>query len=135
MNEVSELNEVGDDGDTGAKGKGKGKGKGQGQGKKQGQAAGDNAVNKGEGGNTLGVEGHIARMLVRAVWVQEWSAANPGSKGEARKAAWKDARPAAMEANLKTFRRALTILKKAGVTMALTADTAETASEDDDAED
>ena len=30
----------------------------------------------------------ISRMLVRAIWAQEWSATNPDAGAEARKAAW-----------------------------------------------
>ncbi len=78
-----------------------------------------------------GADGQIGRMLVRAIWVQEWSAANPDGKGEARKAAWKAARSAAMEKNLKTYRRAIASLARSGVSLTLS-DEAAARSDDDD---
>ncbi len=97
------------------------------QGKKAGQSkkkAAGLAIGEGKaeakGGDGKGkVEGQIGRMLVRAIWAQEWSLANPEGKGEDRKAAWKDAREAAMEKNLKTYRRAINTLTRGGVTMTL----------------
>ena len=81
---------------------------GRGKGKKKPGGAGNAAV-----------EGQIGRMLVRAIWAQEWLLANPESPGEQRKAAWRDARDAAMEKNLKTYRRAINTLVRSGVTMTL----------------
>jgi hypothetical protein len=81
-----------------------------------------------------GADGQIGRMLVRAIWAQEWSAANPGGKGEARKAAWKDARSAMMEKNLKSYRRAMASLKRSGVTMTLSAEAAAKSGDDDNDE-
>ena len=66
-----------------------------------------------------GVEGMIGRMLVRAIWAQEWILANPEGKPEERKAAWKAEREAAIEKNLKTYRRALNVLTRLGVTITL----------------
>lgn len=64
-------------------------------------------------------EGQIGRMLVRAIWAQEWILANPDGKAEDRKAAWLAARDGALEKNLKTYRRALNSLTRSGVTMTL----------------
>ena len=111
MNEMTEA---------GAKAKGC-KGKGKGKAAKEG----------GEGGDAS-VEGDISRMLVRAIWAQEWAAANPESKPEERKAAWKDQRTAAMEKNLKGYRRAIGSLKRSGVVMSITPAAAAAAPGDDD---
>ena len=78
-------------------------------------------------------DGQIGRMLVRAIWAQEWSLANPDGTGEARKAAWKEARAAVMEKNLKSYRRAVASLTRSGVTMTLSAEAAAKSDEDDDA--
>lgn len=113
MNEVSEA---------GAKAKGKG------------NKAAKKAAGGAEAKGTPSVEGQISRMMVRAMWVQEWSAANPEAKGEARKAAWKEARSTAMEKNLKAYRRALASLAKSGVTMTLSESAAKKTGDEDDAE-
>lgn len=84
-------------------------------------------------GEGAGVQGHIARMLVRAVWAQEWHTANPEGTKEVREAAWKEARPGLMEKNLKVYRRALVTLQRAGVTMAV-AESAPGKAEADDGE-
>lgn len=94
MNEMTEAGEK-------AKG-GKGKGKGA----------------KGNAAEPM-VDGQIGRMLVRAIWTQEWSAANPDGKPEERKAAWQEARSAAMDKNLKAYRRALTVLARSGVVVSI----------------
>ena len=94
-------------------------------GKKPADAGG--AMAKGVGPNKAGgagnakSEGQIGRMLVRAIWGQEWALANPDGKGEDRKAAWLAARDGALEKNLKTYRRALSSLTRSGVTMTLSA--------------
>lgn len=85
----------------------------------------------GEGEGKGKVEGHIGRMLVRAIWAQEWMMANPDGKGEERKAAWKEAREAAIEKNLKTYRRAINALTRAGVTMTVSEAAAKTSDEAD----
>ncbi len=89
---------------------------------------------KGAGESGSGVNGQIGRMLVRAIWSQEWSAANPGATLEARKAAWQEARPLALEKNFKSCRRAIAILQRSGVTMTLNKDatTARAESDSDD---
>ena len=97
---MDEMNEAG------AKAKG---GKGKGKAAKDGIDAGD-----------VTVEGEISRMLVRSIWAQEWAAANPESKPDDRKAAWKEQRGAAMEKNQKVYRRALGSLKRSGVVMSIT---------------
>ena len=89
---------------------------------------------KGKGGE-VSVEGQVARMLVRAIWAQEWAAANPDAKLEDRKAAWKDARSAANESNLKPYRRALGSLKRSGVVMSITPATDSPTEEDEAGED
>lgn len=106
MNEMTE---------SGAKGKGKGGKKGG----AEGDASGD---------------GQIARMLVRAIWAQEYSAANPDSKPEDRKAAWKETRAAQVEKNLKTYRRAIAALKRAGIVMTMS-EAAAAATDEDPGED
>ena len=65
------------------------------------------------------VEGQVGRMLVRAIWAQEWTLANPEGKPEDRKAAWKDARTVQLEQRLKMYRRALTALTRSGVMMSI----------------
>ena len=110
--------------EAGAKAKG-GKGKGG-----KGKAAKDS----GEGGDAS-VEGEIGRMLVRAIWAQEWAAANPESKPEERKAAWKEQRTAAMDKNLKGYRRAVGSLKRSGVVMSITPAAAAPGDDDDTGED
>jgi hypothetical protein len=65
------------------------------------------------------VDGLVVRMLVRAIWMQEWMLANPEGTPEARKAAWKDAREATMEKNLRLYRRAIRALSFSGVTINL----------------
>jgi hypothetical protein len=77
----------------------------------------------------------ISRMLVRAIWAQEWSAANPDAGSEARKAAWQEARGVVMAANLKHYRRALFVIGKMGVTMAVTPVADQQAADDGDNED
>jgi len=111
MNEMTEA---------GAKAKG-GKGKGK-------------AAKEGGEGTEPSVEGEVGRMLVRAIWAQEWVAANPDHKPEDRKAAWKEQRTAAMEKNLKSYRRALGSLKRSGVVMSITP-APEAAGDDEDADD
>lgn len=100
--------------------------------------AGAKAKGKGKGGKKpasdmeTSVEGQVGRMLVRAIWAQEWSAANPEGKPEERKAAWKDARGSALDKHMKQYRRALLSLKRSGVVMSITP-AAEGASDEDDA--
>lgn len=114
MNEMTEA---------GAKAKGgKGKGKG-GKGK---------AAKEGGAGGEVSVEGEVGRMLVRAIWAQEWAAAHPDQKPEDRKAAWKEQRTAAMEKNLKSYRRAVGTLKRSGVVMSITPTAAAAAGDDED---
>jgi hypothetical protein len=98
------------------------------------KAKGNKRGKKSGGEGNASIDGQIGRMLVRAIWAQEWSLANPDGKGEARKAAWKEARTAALEKNLKTYRRAIGSLQRSGVTMALSAEAAGKSDEDDDSE-
>jgi hypothetical protein len=112
MNEMTESGEK-------AKGKGKGKDK-----DKSAKKAGKETENT--------VESQVGRMLVRAIWAQEWSAANPEGKTEQRKAAWKDARSGMIEKHLKTYRRAVGSLKRSGVMMSITPAAAAAAENDED---
>ena len=73
------------------------------------------------GGADSSVEAQVGRMLVRAIWAQDWSAANPDGKPEARKAAWKDARAAAIEKNHKLYSRAVAALMRSGVVISVPA--------------
>lgn len=109
MNEMTEAGEKA----KGGKGKG-GKGK---------ATKGDDAT----------VEGQIGRMLVRAIWAQEWIAAHPDAKPEDRKAAWKEGRNDALEKNLKSYRRALSTLTRSGVIMSIAPDAATEADDGEDA--
>jgi hypothetical protein len=103
-----------DDMDAEAVVKGKGKGGRKGGGKGAGKAAGKSG---GEGPKSAEVQ--IARMVVRAQWQQEWSAANPDGGQAERKAAWKEARQTRMEQNMKPVRKMLSSLQRQGVTMTL----------------
>ena len=85
---------------------------------------------KGSGDPAKNSEVLIARMLVRALWQQEWLAVNPEAKAADRKAAWKDVRQARMERDLKPVRKALATMQRLGVTMALSPKDAD----DDEAE-
>ncbi len=76
----------------------------------------------------------ISRMLVRAIWSQEWSAANPEAGPETRKAAWQAAREGVMGERLKPYRKALNIIGKMGVTMAVTAKSDEEPSDEADSD-
>ena len=107
MNEMTEA---------GPKGKGK-------RGKKAG--------NDGE----VSVEGQVARMLVRAIWAQDWTSANPEGKPEDRKTAWKAARTDVLETNLKSYRRAVASLSRLGVVMSITPAAADADTEGEDAGD
>ena len=78
--------------------------------KGKGKAAGDAPKN---------TEVLIARMLERALWQQDWAAANPDGKAPDLKTAWKEARQARMEQQLKSARKALATLQRMGVTMTL----------------
>lgn len=101
--------------------------------KKEGGAA--KKKEGGEFGDPKAIS-QIARLLVRAIWSQEWSVANPDGQTEQRKAAWKEAREAAVVKNHKTYRRALNSLSRAGVTMTMSeAASKKAAAEDDDGED
>ncbi len=127
MNEVTEVGakaKIARTKKTGTAGK-----KAGGEGKK---AGGEGKKAGGEGDPV--VAGQIGRMLVRAIWGQEWALANPEAKGEARKAAWKEARAAQMEKNLKTYRRAVGSLQRSGVSMTLSAEAASKADDDDSAD-
>ena len=115
MNEMTEAGEK----SKGGKGKG-GKGKAK--------------AGKSETGDAS-VEGQVGRMLVRAIWAQEWSAAHPDGKTEERKAAWKDARAGAIEKNLKAYRRAVTSLTRLGVVMSITPAAAAAGTDEDPGDD
>ena len=103
------------------------------------EAGGKAKGGRGKGGRGKGgkaedatVEGQIGRMLVRVIWAQEWSTANPEAKADERKAAWKDARNDAMDKNLKAYRRALTALARSGVVMSMAPDAVKADGSDDD---
>ncbi len=114
-----------------AAGEGKRKAAGEGKARVGGEGKGKNkAAGEGKGK----VEGQIGRMLVRAIWAQEWVLANPDAQGEQRKAAWKDGREAAIERNLKTYRRAINALSRSGVTMTLSETVAKASDEGDGGE-
>jgi hypothetical protein len=83
------------------------------------EGAGGAARAKKDDAGEASVMGQIARLLVKAIWVQEYSAANPESTTEQRQAAWKAARETAIPKNLKTYRKALNQLTRAGVVMSV----------------
>lgn len=97
-----------------------------------GVETGTAAKRKGSGDPSKNADMMIARMMVRALWQQDWSAVNPDAKAPDRKAAWKDARLAQMEKQLKPVRKALATMQRLGVTMTLSPKSADDASEDDD---
>lgn len=99
---------------AGAKGKKKAGGGAKAAGKAK-PAAGAGAGAAGQ--EKSKVEGQVARLLVRAIWLQEWSHANPEGKPEERREAWKTARGGAIEQHLKSYRRALNMLGRSGVTI------------------
>lgn len=101
--------------EAGNKGKGKGKGKGD-----------------QSGPPPKGPETHIARMMVRALWQQEWSAANPDKTSAEKGTAWKEVRTARLESELKKIRRALMSVKRSGVTMVVSEKAAKAAESDDE---
>ena len=88
------------------------------------------AKRKGSSDSAKNAETLIARMLVRALWQQDWAAANPEAKAADRKTAWKDARQGRMEQSLKSVRKALATMQRSGVTMTLSPK--EAAGDDDD---
>lgn len=96
------------------------------------KAKGNKAAKKTNAEGKSNMDAQIGRMMVRAVWSQEWAAANPDATGEDRKAAWKDARSGAMEKSLKTYRRAIALLKRTGVTITLSDEAAAGADGNDD---
>ena len=101
--------------------------------KGKGKAAGSVPNKKAAGDAPKNPEVLIARMLVRALWQQDWVAANPDGKAPERKTAWKEARQARMEQQLKSARKALATLQRLGVTMTLSPKAA-TGDDDDGAD-
>ncbi len=124
-----------------AGGKGGGGAKAAGGGRKAAADAGPKNAGGGGGGGGGGPKNSevlIARMIVRAQWHQEWSAANPEGEQADRKAAWKEVRQVRMEENMKSARRILGSLHRQGVTMTLSETAAAkqdaAGDEDDDSE-
>jgi hypothetical protein len=91
----------------------------------------DKRGTKADAGAGPKAEAMIARLLVRAMWAQDYTTANPDSTPEQRKAAWKEGRAAAVEANLKSCRKHIAFMKRAGVTMTLSTLPASEAEADD----
>ena len=89
--------------DAPAKGKKGGKGK-----KAEGEGTGKNPAI------------HIAQLVVRALWMQDFIASNPKCTAPERNAAWKAARGDIMERQLKKVRRALANLGRIGMQITLT---------------
>jgi hypothetical protein len=94
----------------------------------KGSKAGGNGKAKAAG-VPPGPETQIARLIIRALWQQEWNAANPGSTPAARTEAWKAVRGERMEADLKKVRMALMSLRRDGVAMTIAPKTADAAAE------
>jgi hypothetical protein len=80
------------------------------------------------------VQAQVARMLIRTLWMQQWQASHPEANPEERHAAWEAVRSDHVAQNMKSFRRALASVARAGVIITLAA-TAGTAGQDDDGED
>lgn len=95
------------------------------------------ASKAGSGNDATGLQEtrQLARLLLRAVWTQQWIAANPDASKDQRVAAWQEAREQVLKSNLPTYRKALTVLRRTGVTMALPARAAGAGQEDEDGED
>jgi hypothetical protein len=87
----------------------------------------------GDGGKNIITP--LARMLVHGMWLQEWTAANPDADQAARKAAWKEARAARIEAGMKSARKLLNGMERQGVTFALSEKAAADADADTDSDD
>jgi hypothetical protein len=68
---------------------------------------------------SLNIDRQIARLMVRAIWQQEWSAANPEATPKDRAAAWKEVRATENQARIKTYRKAIVAMRKAGVEISL----------------
>lgn len=83
---------------------------------------------KGEG---KGGVAKAARIMARAIWLVDWSAANPDATSEDRKAAWK-ASAEGRNAKVKQARKALKIMGKRGVTFIVAGDASSDPTEDDD---
>lgn len=98
--------------------------------------SGNKGKGKGNGDQSgpppKGPETHIARMMVRALWQQEWTAENPDKTPAEKGAAWKEVRTARLESELKKIRRALMAVKKSGVTMVVSEKAAKTAESDEE---
>jgi hypothetical protein len=97
------------------------KGRGKGKGKKAGEAA------------ITPVEAQVSRLLMRAIFAQEWAAANPDATPEQRKAAWKEQRAAITEKNQKNYRHAVASLKRSGVTITISEEAAAETDDGDEA--
>ena len=84
------------------------------------------AESEGKGG-----AGKAARIMARAFWLVEWTAANPDATQEDRKAAWKAASEE-RTGKVKLARKALKIMGKRGVTFIVApgADADETVDDD-----
>jgi hypothetical protein len=81
----------------------------------------------GEGGGK-GSVGKVTRIMARALWRVEWTAANPSGTQEDRRAAWKAATEERI-ASVKLARRALRLMSKRGVYFSIAPDSV---SEDED---
>ena len=74
---------------------------------------------KSAGDGNAKVDGQIVRMLVRAIWMQEWMLANPEGTAGCAQGRLEGRREATMEKNLKPYRRAVRALAFSGVTINL----------------
>lgn len=81
------------------------------------KAMGEETVKTAKGGPSVEVQ--ISRMLVRAIWKQEWVAANPAATAAQRKRAWELASATQFEKSTNTYRRALSAMKRLGVVISM----------------
>ncbi len=89
----------------------------------------DTAEDAGEGEGKGGI-GKAARIMARALWVVDWSAAHPDATPEERKAAWK-AGAEGRSGKVKQARKALKIMGKRGVTFIVAPGAANDEDDDD----
>jgi hypothetical protein len=89
---------------------------------KSGGATGKGGSGKA-GKKAVNVTGHdtqVSRLMVRAIWQQQWTDANPGKTAAERGAAWKEERQALIDTDAQKMRRVLATLKRFGVTVTYT---------------
>jgi hypothetical protein len=77
-----------------------------------------------DAGEGKGGMAKAARTLARALWLADWSVANPDARPDERKAAWKAASEGRVD-RVAQARRVLRIMAKRGVTFSVAQDFSE----------